>query len=59
MGRIRLLSRRKFAAFKCYRVVNPIIIRLREDRRYCLLASVRREDGPPARVEGAEDWGRR
>ncbi len=59
MGRIRLLSRREFAASKGDRVLNSIAVRLREDRRYCLLASVRREDGSPARDKDVEDWCRR
>jgi hypothetical protein len=56
---ICLLCRREFAAFVGDRVVMAVVVGLRQDRRDGLLTSIRREDGAPTRVEGAQDRGRR
>ncbi len=40
-------------------MVMAVVVGLRQDRRYGLLTSIRREDGAPTRDKNAYDRGRR
>ena len=59
MGRICLLGLRKLATFVGHRMVDTGVIVLSQNRRDCQLTGVRRENGTPARIEGAQHRGSR
>jgi len=53
MSGVCLLGCREFPALEGDRMLLPCVIRLREHRRNCVLAGIRREGRATARVEGA------